>query len=506
MAITQSMYPTLRYEGKDWAGLTTSNNLGYLFGEEPIKINKFIESIYKVNLQEEFVSRLSQYPVEYLPDDREYEWMLIGGEGKNIPLESATDIAGNAFTAASTPGKYREPFYMYFGEKLFFQTHVIVGNKVDLYHLLVLEDPVQIGTSFRIKVQLVNGDDSAYIPYAQLEAGTRWSADYSLSTQILSDTGSDISFNSPMKMANRISMLRKKTLVPGDMIIKGKNDPVVWDWQIGSDGGQAKKFTTWINRLDWQFDREFRRERAHLLLFGKSNRRPDGTFGNFGNSGYETKAGAGLRDQISAANKFYYNVSNFNVELLVDFALGMSVGKIPEDSRSFLVGTGEYGLTMVSRAIEKYSGAAKITMGQDFNRVNAISGPVNKATFTRPQFVKFIDINGIRFEFIHIPEYDDTKRNKEYHPDGGLIESRRLTIMDFGTQNGNPNTQLVRVKGQEEVFRYIPGLRDPFSAGGNGKASMTVSPIDGYEIHKADWCGIKVNNPMRMGEFIPNFF
>lgn len=501
MAITQSMFPTLRYEGKDWSGLTTENNLGYLFGEKPIEVTSFIDTIYKVSLQDDFVARMSQYPKLEIADDVEYTWKLMGADGKNIPLISATDLAGNAFTASSTAGKYGEQFYLYFGEKRFYQTHVIVGEK-EYYHLLVKDEPVQVGTNWRIKVELVTSNPELYIPYTDLAAGTRWSVLYSLSTQTLSETGSDISFNSPFQMANRISMLRKKHLVPGNMILKGQNSPIVFDWQIGNNNGQAQKFSTWINRVDWEFNREFRRERASLLMFGNTNRRADGTYGNIGESGYEIKAGMGLREQISPANKFYYNT--FNIETLVDFALSLSVGKLKEDQRNFVIGTGEWGLRMISRAIEKYAGANALAYGTENNRMQTIT-PGSKGSYTRPQFVKFADINGLRFEFMHLPEYDDPIRNKIYHPDGGLLESYRLTIMDFGTSEGNPNIQMVRVKGQDEVFAYEPGLRDPFTAGG-GKAKIVANGgVDGYVIHRADWCGVKVHRPDRLGEFIMNY-
>jgi hypothetical protein len=508
MALLKATLPTIKYEGRDWSGLTTSNNLGYLFGEQPIRVSNFVDTLYKVSLGEDLIARMNEYPVLSLDDDREYEWMLMGADGKNIPLISVTDSAGNAFTNASTPGKYGERFYMFFGEKLFFKTHVIVGNKPDLYHLLVVEEPVQSGASFKYTVELVTDNAETYIPYAELLAGTRWSVDYSLSTQILSNTGSDISFTSPFLMTNRISMIRKKHTVPGDMINKGKNEPVQFLWQYANKSGQTATFKTWLNRLDWEFDRQFRLEKARLLMFGKSNRRADGSYGNIGDSGYEIKAGLGLREQISPSNILYY--TQFNIETLVDFALSLSVGKLPEDARRFVIGTGEHGLKMVSRAIEQYAGAAAIKgsagNGLQWNRMNTISG-VNKASFTRPQFNMLADINGLRFEFMHIPEYDDPIRNKLYHPDGGLIESYRLTIMDFGTQAGHPNIQLVRVKGNDEVFGYEPGLRDPYSPGGKARSpKIMASAVDGYVIHRADWCGVKVHNPLRMGEWLPDYY
>jgi len=502
MALTTASFPTIKYEGKDWSGLTSANNLVNLFGETPIKLGGFVDTIYKVNLQDDLISKLNEYPVLYLDDDREYQWMIMGADSKNIPLQGATDLAGNAFTAASTAGKYGQRFILTFAERLFFQTHVIVGEKPDLYHLLVRNDGEQNANSnWDYEVELVTHDPELYVPYAELANGTRWSVDYSLSEQFMSKKGSDISFTSPFLMSNRISMLRKEHTVPGEMIRKGENEPVSFNWQYANKDGQTVVKKTWLNRLDWEFDKHFRREKGKLLFYGKGNQRADGTFGNMGDAGGEIKAGMGLREQISAANTIYY--TTFNIETLVDFALSLSVGRLPEDQRNFVVGTGEHGLKMISRAIEKYAGAQALHYGTEMNRMEVLKNSGgNKWSYNRPQFVKFADINGIRFEFILLPWYDDQVRNKTMHPDGGTVESYRLTIMDFGTSGGNPNIQLVRVKGQDEVFGYIPGLRDPYTPG--NKAKMMASGVDGYTIHRADWCGLKVHNPMRLGEWIPN--
>lgn len=500
MSLLTTSFPTIKYEGKDWSGLTSANNLVNLFGDTPIKLGGFIDTIYKVNLQDDIISKINEYPTLMIDDDREYQWMLMGADAKNIPLIKATDLAGNAVSASSTFGKYGERFKLYFGERLFFQTHVIVGEKPDLYHVLVRTDGDMEGTNWVYEVELVAHDPELYIPYEELLAGTRWSVDYSLSEQFMSKKGSDISFTSPFLMANRISMIRKEHTVPGEMIRKGQNEPVSFNWQYANKDGKTTQYKTWLNRLDWEFDKHFRREKAKLLFFGKGNQRADGTFGNLGDAGGEIKAGMGLREQISAANTHYF--TTFNIETLVDFALNLSVGRLPEDQRNFVIGTGEHGLKMVSRAIEAYAGANALSYGTENNRMQTLQGGGNKWSYNRPQFVKFADINGIRFEFVHIPWYDDPVRNKQMHPNGGTVESYRLTIMDFGTSSGNPNIQLVRVKGQDEVFGYIPGLRDPYTPG--NKVKMMASGVDGYQIHRADWCGLKVHNPMRLGEWIMN--
>ena len=61
------------------------------------------------------------------------------------------------------------------------------------------------------------------------------------------------------------------------------------------------------------------------------------------------------------------------------------------------------------------------------------------------------------------------------------------------------------MKGDSEIFRYIPGLRDPYTPYDQQTSpSMAASAVDGYEVHKAFIGGIMVKNPMRMAEYIPN--
>jgi hypothetical protein len=493
MSILKGAMPTMRVEGKDWAGLTTTNHLGALFGDKPELISKFISRLEYLDLGEDLLSYMEQYPVHYLSDDKEFEWLLQGAEEKNIPLVKATNIAGTAVTATDEFGKNGGRFLMWFEEKLFFKQHVIVGEKPDLYKVLLRTEGESRGGYFVYEAELVTGNEDLYIPYDELLAGTRWSIEYSLSEQTLGRDGSDISFTSPFRMANRMSMIRKKHLVPGDMIAKKENDPVVF----GLHGKDDKTFSTWLNKLDWEFHRQFRREKAKLLMYGTSNRRADGSYANIGDSGYEIKAGMGLREQISPANILHY--TDFNIETFVDYCLSLSVGKLPEDSRRFVIGTGEHGLKVVSRAIEAYAGANAL----EYNRLNELTAG-SKGSYRRTQFVKLADINGITLEFMHIPQYDDAVRNKTKHPDGGLAESHRMTIMDFGTAKGEPNIQLVRSKANPETFAYMPGLRDPFSAGGQGAPKMMATPVDGYEIHKADWCGVMIKNPQRCGEWLPS--
>jgi hypothetical protein len=484
--------PLQKYEPKDWSGLTTENHLGALFAQEPQFISKVIEQIYKVNLGgDDIVSFLDQFPTEYVQDDVPFKWMLQGSDEKNYPLVAAyADLAGNA---VSTPGLGLSTFVLVFGEKAFAATDVIVGEKPDLYKLRVIKDPEPMVGNWAYTVQLVTGNDLLQVPTEEIAAGTRWSKEYSLVEQTLSKRGGEVVHTSPFMMENTLSMIRKQYEVPGNMIRKGLNKPLAFSFVDGNGNTQ----TRWIHKLDWDFLTQFRRERARLLLYGNSNRKTDGSYGNLGESGYEIRAGHGLYEQIAPSNIFYYNT--FDIDWLTEIAIGLSVGKLPEDSRRFVLSTGEYGMFQFHNAVEN-----KAT-GWEPNRFTdriTISG--NKMSY-RGQFLEYRTVNGITFELMHDPLKDSPIRNKVYHPDGGLLSSREYDLLDFGTSDGDANIKKVMLEGEEEIFKYIPGMRDPYSAYNNlTQPGMTASSVDGYEVHKMFIGGMRIKNPMRCARILPS--
>jgi hypothetical protein len=94
--------------------------------------------------------------------------------------------------------------------------------------------------------------------------------------------------------------------------------------------------------------------------------------------------------------------------------------------------------------------------------------------------------------------FDDKVLFPEVHPEGGTTESRRMLALDFG---GEAGIKRVSVKGQPSVFRYIPGMRDPFTPAGKGSPSLAVSRSDGYEIHRMMWGGMLITDPTKVVDF-----
>lgn len=484
-----------KFSPRDWSGLTTKNHIGAMYGEQPIIVSQLISKIYDVNLGLDLDRFMDQFPAMELEADVPFEWFLTNNSPfKNIPLiQYYTDVALSA--QGATPGIGGSRFWLEFADRIFEATDVIAPASYakETYQFRVMSDPRPNGSNWIYEVSLVTGDDTLSVPTSLLTNGARFVKMYALVEQTLSQRGSSsLTFTSPFRMQNRCSFMRKEYLVPGNMIDQKDNAPVGFFF-IDNHGNRQ---VTWLNTLDYNFMIDFRRMKSMLQLYGKSMKNTQGAYTMKGESGYEIRTGFGLLDQISPSNIHYY--STFNIDVLTEILMSLSVGKLPEDQRRFVLGTGEYGMLQFHKAVE----AKAVSFAPSREEIR-IAGKMNEMHYGG-QFKKYSFINGLEIELMHIPFLDDPSLCADQHPDGGILSSYEYLILDFGTTNGQPNIQKVNLKNSE-VFKYIPGLRDPFTPNNPAtKPGMTVSKVDGYEVMKSWGGGMKVHNPMRIARFIPN--
>ncbi len=481
---------------KHWSGLTRESHLGWLGMQEPEVISKVLNRLYELNVgSDNIVTLINQLPTEYINDDVTYKWALQGSDERSIPLiKATTDKAGaTAVTDASQAGLARSTFYMWFPERYFEATSHIVGEKPELYQLRVIEDPIKVGTAWRLTVQLFSGDDNLFIPAEELNSNTMWSELFGLVEQEGSKRGTTVHHTAPYEMENINSMIRKNYDVYGNMISKGKNKPLAYAF-VDQDG---KTQTRWIDKLGWDFYVQFERDKARLLTYGKSNKLDDGSFGHTGESGNVLRSGYGLYDQMEYGNILTYNT--FALDMLTDFAMDMSYGKLPEDQRTFVLSTGEYGAYQFHKdAVTKASG---FTYLRSDHNIRTMDG---RLTLDEGQFMNYVAVNGIKFKLM-IDPMKDGYPNTMRHPNGGLASSYVYDILDVGTTNGNSNISKVSVKDEEEFFGYIPGLRDPFSPyNKRSEPRMMATSVDGYSVYKGFIGGIKITNPKKTARIIPS--
>ena len=332
--------PLQMTEGVAWSGYTSDNHLGAIFQNEPQKASKLITRIKQVNFGVDLDSFLGSFQPLYLDNDHDYEWDLQGSGRKNVPLVEAR-INGVPVTAGDEPGKNHSYFELVFPDQWFSDVNVIVGEKNEVYPMRVMGDPVPEGTNWVYTVKLVTGDEDLFVPVEELAAGKRFSKDYSSVERELSRKGGLVNFTSPFKMRNAFTMIRMQHTAAGNMI----NKKLMGTGWKGDDGSSHY---TWTSVEDWEFERQFQLEKNRLLVYGKSNRKADGTYDDRGKSGNVIQQGAGLREQMESANTLAYNT--FNIDWLIDVMLQLSVGKISEGERDMVMMTGEYGSCSVPQS------------------------------------------------------------------------------------------------------------------------------------------------------------
>lgn len=478
-------------EGAAWTGLTTENHLGYIGVTAPQKASKIATKIFNTNFGTDMYGYLSQLPIKTYDSDDDYTWDLIGSPTKNVALVEAR-IDGVAITGSDTPGINGGEIELVFPNAHFSDVNVIVGHKNEVYPLQILDNPIPEGSNWVYRTRLLTGDQSDFMPYEELLAGTRFSREFSVVSLSMSKKGGEIAFTSPLTMRNAFSMIRLEHKVPGNM----KNRPMAT--HIPDDDGNLHK--VWTDYADYMFEYFYRMERNNLIMFGRSNATAAGVYNQKDRSGNKLKVGSGLREQFEAANKDFY--TEFDLDWFKSKIMDLTENKSPGDVTNIVIRTGRRGAMQFHDAVEDKAGAFIPNRTND-RIYNTTSQFAQKAMGYGGQFTEYHIGANIKVSVSIDSMYDDRTRFKVEHPDGGTNESYRYDIMDLGTTDGEPNIQLATVADAQDIWGYEGGLRNPYSASGD-RNTMMSNPEDAYTIHRGCVVSAMVKDPSRVASFISN--
>lgn len=479
--------PFQLYESEDLSGLVTKSHLGHRFGIEPQQASKVATMIHQANLGATVNAYLNQFPTKTFATDDDFTWDITTNGKKNVPLAKAEATLGTALAATDQVGLNYSEFYLYFYEAYFTDVNVIVGERNEVYPIQVLEDPKNVGGLWRYRCRLLTGDNTLFIPYDELLAGKRFSKDFSPVEKELSVKGGGVHYTFPYKMMNAFTMIRMQDTIPGNMIER----PVKFSW---IDPVSKKMMTTWMDYRSYELEMQYQDEINHMLVYSQSNKTTDGKYIQRGKSGRVIQMGAGIKQQMEAANYNTYN--SFDIKKFTEMLLDMTVGKVVMGQREVTVLTGEWGMYQFHEALESYS--ALYTPARDSFR---IYNKGNTMGF-RGQFLEYIGPNGIKVNIVHDALKDDFARNKVYYPGGqGLAESRVYDILNMGTSDGRPNVQKVALAKFGDIRGYEPGLRDPFTIGQTNR--IMSNPKDAWTEHRAYTGGAIVFDPTRTATYKP---
>lgn len=482
--------PLQMTDATSWKGLTTENHLGAIWQAAPQKVSDMIMTVQQNYFGNNIDSVLSRFPTLEMDTDDDFTWQLQSQGLDNIPLVECR-IDGVAITPTDEPGKNFTTFELVFPKNWFSDTERIVGELNEVYPVLIVAEPVREGMNWVYTCRMDTGDNTMFLPYEQAVAGKRFSGEFSPVERTMSRKGREIKYKSHITMRNSFSQIRIQKKTPGNL-----KDRKMGGYFKGPDG-KAVKF--WQHYESFMFDNAFREDINKLLMFGTSNKSAEGQYKISGKSGYKITEGAGIRQQMEAANSSFYNI--FSIEELSSRLLDLSEGKLQADMRAFVARTGERGAYEFHKSLEKYSQLFTPLLNTD--RMYTTKSGISKMELGYGgQFVEFKGPNNTQFNLSVDSMYDDRNRNKMVHPSGGVVESYRYDIFDIGTSEGAPNIQKVGVKGQPIIHKYIPGLRNPFDP--DGAVSAIGTAEDAWEEHKF-YCGAAiVRDPSRTASFIHN--
>lgn len=483
--MTGRIGPLQVLEARSFAGLTTENKLVNHYLTEPAKVDSVL-SYWFGQSQSNILTLLTggignTEGVEI--GSNEYQWDLYTWNDRSI------EIIKNYGDGGGTPGFMGTTFRLQLREGRFRNSDVLVTTKGT--HIRVMEDPTPSGSGFDYTFQINNGNDKKFLLATEIAPGQRLSKDYSTVAEG-SRKGGSIDYRTPFKLRNCLTTIRKdfevtrsaaKSLITVDMF--HPNDP-------------KKTTRMWTTLAEWTAMSQFYTEQNKLFMYGEYNRTPTNTVQLLDGRSMPIIEGAGLRAQISPANRWYY--SRLTYDYLFNFLLDLSYNAQEWGGNyKFLALTGKMGMIEFNRAMKEQATLLPVQL-YDANKFIGGSGQelVLQGQFTGVKFT-----NGIELVVKEFPMYDDIERNRELDPVSGKpLESFRFTIIDIGQGGQGAGIKKMCRKDSDLIMWHSGGSIDP---SGNTKKSLSTmgsSGFDGYEGYLLSECGIKLSNPLACGELI----
>jgi hypothetical protein len=479
-------------DAKNWQGLTTANHFRAIYQEDAQMAGSLINTLLENQYGPSLESILSKFPAETFDHDGDYVWKLQGSFERHIALTAAYEDEALTTLVTGVAGANRSEFFLEFEEYWFSDGMIIVGEKNELYPILLKGEPEESsGSGFVYRCEMALGSADG-MPVAELAGGKLFSVEFTPKEDTMSVDGSDIQFTSPITMRNGFTTVRKQHKVPGNMVSRkmmaGWKNPTTKQTEV-----------TWLEHVDWMLEYQFMLEKNRACYYGRTNRDANGRSYNIGKSGNAIKIGAGIREQMEVSNTVYW--STFSLATIETMLFDLSEGKLTSDERHFIIRTGERGAALFHKAVmDLATGWSPLRDDKAIYSVGDTPNALNARGYGF-QFVEYIAPNHIKVTVEVDEHYTNFVRNKAKHPLGGRAESYRMDIFDIGTVDGHPNIQKAYVRGAENILRYEVGIRSPWDSAAKNIVSNSE---DSYTIHRMSQFGAIVRDPQRTASYIPN--
>jgi hypothetical protein len=464
------------------SGTITKQSLAYLSQSPDFPLDKLVTKLYKSDHLvgvSDYLKYINKTRIVPRNQDRIVTWQLQGSSMKTVPLQRATTIAGEAFTAASIgssgAGFGKQEFFLYFASREFTDVQILVGPKGSKYKFHVQDDPEEIGTEFRYRVKLWGANPNLYVPYELLTLGTMFSVDGSPVESTLSKKGSGFNFTSNFTMQNRYTMARFQDIIPANMV----NRAVQWAIKVGD-----QTFTVWDDYASWERKRQMKVCIDRLINYGTINSDEKGRILDKGKSGFVIEMGSGIEEQMESGNKFSY--SKFSIKALESIIMDLSDNMRGfAEKRNVLIRTGKWGAMLAQNLIKQEALAFTPLQSDKFLSSGPDGGYSLNTTFT-----SYTTQDGTTLTFQVDPMFDDVSDARTSIPMSdmcpglpGPATSYTYQILNVGSEGGENNLEICYVETDQVIYGYKPGPRSPYAGLGGGKyGTQYAIDDDGFGI------------------------
>ena len=419
-------------------------------------------------------------------DNREFEWSVMIDSDHAVNIRWAKwngreITSADLESSAILPGINGSAIYLGLEEKWFGPGAILAFDNVN-FQVRVNGTPYQDGSTWVYECYVADGFAGSYIPVEYLLPGRQVNRIGSAYEEY-SDEADIINYQTPFKMRNHLQTLRLSYDITGDaystVLAIALKDPET-----------GKSSYLWSDYQYWKALREWKKREETALLFSKSNRNADGTYGLKGTNGRPVPTMSGLFEQVSPANVRYY--TTLTCELLEDYLFDLCYNILGTNERKFIALTGEMGIREFDRILREKAASFQLI------DTKFVTGSGQDLTLGG-QFTTYKMTNGIELTVKRCALFDNMEMFRQLHPiTGKPLMSYTFLFVDLGQRDGQANVVKVCRKGREFVQWYTGGSVAP-NGYANSITTMRSNSRDGYQVHFLGEEGIMLRNPLSCG-------
>jgi hypothetical protein len=396
-------------------------------------------------------------------DRLEYEYRVKTHSLKTRPVAST-----NAGTSLGLGGG---TFHLDFPDKWFVFPYVLINSAGE--QARIMAEPVQVGSTWRYSMQLVDPSMSASLS-SGFTAGDLWAQMYA-PVGVDFSRGNASNWETPGKVRNKIGTVRKSYHMSGNA------KDFVAEFSLPTKGGKTTKL--WMDYEEYTHMLNFKEECEMYYWYGQKTYDASGQTKMKDENGQPVVVGPGLLEQIINRDSYSVMTETKLKNIIGDLFYGMT----DASTKQITLYTGTGGAREFDEALKNhFSGGGNWKVGGE-NRFITGSG---RSLGMSGYFTSYEHVDGHTVNVVKLPLFDHgpVAQARAKHPATGYsLESYRMVFVDQSNYDGQANVQMINKKGRESLRWCVAGSVVPR---GFDSTSSRASDVDGASVHMLKTAGI----------------